>query len=225
VKDEEETPIYSLRVILPAVFASPLTRPTYPLLQQIYSETGAVLKLNPSVLPLSTERLLVIAGKIPEISSAVEKISDYLKSSYEHYASIQNGARPPVVPYVPLPIYGNLGSPENYDLPRVVQSRMMTPQNPYGLDPKQPLVPQPAVQAQVAGVPQQMFQQAPTQIPGPTVNAQPHGIQPGVVGPGGQITQQIFIPNDMVGAIIGKGGAKINEIRQMSGSHMYFPAS
>ena len=25
------------------------------------------------------------------------------------------------------------------------------------------------------------------------------------------MTQQIFIPNDMVGAIIGKGGAKINE--------------
>ncbi|KAJ3188039.1 hypothetical protein HK101_009271 [Irineochytrium annulatum] len=29
--------------------------------------------------------------------------------------------------------------------------------------------------------------------------------------------QQIFIPNEMVGAIIGKGGQKINEIRQLSG--------
>ncbi|KAI9333520.1 hypothetical protein DFJ73DRAFT_629900 [Zopfochytrium polystomum] len=29
--------------------------------------------------------------------------------------------------------------------------------------------------------------------------------------------QQIFIPNDMVGAIIGKGGSKINEIRRASG--------
>ena len=36
--------------------------------------------------------------------------------------------------------------------------------------------------------------------------------------PGQSLTQQIFIPNDMVGAIIGKGGAKINEIRQLSGS-------
>jgi heterogeneous nuclear rnp K-like protein 2 len=36
--------------------------------------------------------------------------------------------------------------------------------------------------------------------------------------PGQPLTQQIFIPNDMVGAIIGKGGAKINEIRQLSGS-------
>ncbi|KAI9887849.1 MAG: hypothetical protein M1823_000371 [Watsoniomyces obsoletus] len=40
---------------------------------------------------------------------------------------------------------------------------------------------------------------------------------PGIM-PGQPLTQQIFIPNDMVGAIIGKGGAKINEIRQLSGS-------
>ncbi|ORX93447.1 hypothetical protein K493DRAFT_330154 [Basidiobolus meristosporus CBS 931.73] len=33
-------------------------------------------------------------------------------------------------------------------------------------------------------------------------------------------SQQIIIPNDMVGCIIGKGGSKINEIRQMSGSHI-----
>lgn len=33
-------------------------------------------------------------------------------------------------------------------------------------------------------------------------------------------TQQIFIPNDLVGCIIGKGGQKINEIRQISGSHI-----
>ncbi|KAI9363091.1 hypothetical protein BD770DRAFT_433867 [Pilaira anomala] len=32
--------------------------------------------------------------------------------------------------------------------------------------------------------------------------------------------QQIFIPNEMVGCIIGKGGSKINEIRQLSGSHI-----
>ncbi|KAG0236848.1 hypothetical protein BGW42_000015 [Actinomortierella wolfii] len=38
-------------------------------------------------------------------------------------------------------------------------------------------------------------------------------------GPGSQ-AQQIFIPNDMVGCIIGKGGSKINEIRHMSGSHI-----
>lgn len=219
VQDDGASSLNSLRVILPAVFASPLTRPGFPLLHEIHAETSATLTMNPSVLPLSTERLLVVKGAIPAITTAIQKISEYLQSSYEHYASIQNGAKPPVVPYVPLPIHGSLGSPENYDLPRVIQARMMTPHNPYGLDPKQPIAPQPAAQPTQAGA--QVFQQGPTQIQGPTVNATPHGIQTAVVGPGGQMTQQIYIPNDMVGAIIGKGGAKINEIRQMSGSHMY----
>ncbi|EMD37943.1 hypothetical protein CERSUDRAFT_82176 [Gelatoporia subvermispora B] len=40
-------------------------------------------------------------------------------------------------------------------------------------------------------------------------------------GPPQQLqTQQIFIPNDLVGCIIGKGGAKINEIRHMSASQI-----
>ncbi|KAI6815361.1 hypothetical protein KC342_g15972, partial [Hortaea werneckii] len=47
---------------------------------------------------------------------------------------------------------------------------------------------------------------------------QPQQPMQGMVPAGQPITQQIFIPNDMVGAIIGKGGAKINEIRQLSGS-------
>ncbi|KAJ3040139.1 hypothetical protein HK097_002647 [Rhizophlyctis rosea] len=37
------------------------------------------------------------------------------------------------------------------------------------------------------------------------------------VGPNSVQIQQIFIPNDLVGAIIGKSGSKINEIRHMSG--------
>jgi len=33
-------------------------------------------------------------------------------------------------------------------------------------------------------------------------------------------TQQIYIPNDLVGCIIGKGGSKINEIRHLSASQI-----
>ncbi|CAO1616099.1 unnamed protein product [Sympodiomycopsis kandeliae] len=46
-----------------------------------------------------------------------------------------------------------------------------------------------------------------------------YGPGPPQLPPGSQ-TQQIFIPNDLVGCIIGKGGSKINEIRQMSASHI-----
>ncbi|KAF9581715.1 hypothetical protein BGW38_001164 [Lunasporangiospora selenospora] len=42
----------------------------------------------------------------------------------------------------------------------------------------------------------------------------------GGAGGAGTQAQQIFIPNELVGSVIGKGGSKINEIRQMSGSHI-----
>lgn len=47
---------------------------------------------------------------------------------------------------------------------------------------------------------------APPPLPPPTVQQQQ------------QQQQQIYIPNDLVGCIIGKGGSKINEIRHMSAS-------
>ncbi|KAL4934849.1 hypothetical protein BDV06DRAFT_150959 [Aspergillus oleicola] len=73
------------------------------------------------------------------------------------------------------------------------------PQTPYaGAGPHQPTP---------YGAPQ------PTQRGGPTPAAPIGGAMPGQ-----PLTQQIYIPNDMVGAIIGKGGAKINEIRHLSGS-------
>lgn len=51
--------------------------------------------------------------------------------------------------------------------------------------------------------------------PGPSSSqSQPQG------NPGQLQTQQIYIPNDLVGCIIGKGGAKINEIRHMSASNI-----
>ncbi|KAI0658846.1 hypothetical protein C8Q70DRAFT_916757 [Cubamyces menziesii] len=48
------------------------------------------------------------------------------------------------------------------------------------------------------------------QQPAPYTNGPPSQLQ----------TQQIYIPNDLVGCIIGKGGAKINEIRHMSASQI-----
>lgn len=45
-------------------------------------------------------------------------------------------------------------------------------------------------------------------------------MMPAAVPSGPLQTQQIYIPNDLVGCIIGKGGAKINEIRQTSQSQI-----
>ena len=55
-------------------------------------------------------------------------------------------------------------------------------------------------------------------VPGYAPAHNPYG---GAPAPPSQLqTQQIYIPNDLVGCIIGKGGAKINEIRHMSASQI-----
>ncbi|GAA5946231.1 hypothetical protein JCM3775_004534 [Rhodotorula graminis] len=50
---------------------------------------------------------------------------------------------------------------------------------------------------------------------GPRPERGPGGAAPAQVGPGAQ-TQQLYIPTELVGSIIGKGGSKINEVRSMS---------
>ncbi|THU82877.1 eukaryotic type KH-domain (KH-domain type I) [Dendrothele bispora CBS 962.96] len=55
----------------------------------------------------------------------------------------------------------------------------------------------------------------------PGYNNTPYGSSSQHHNPPQQLqTQQIYIPNDLVGCIIGKGGSKINEIRHMSASQI-----
>jgi poly(rC)-binding protein 2/3/4 len=133
-----------------------------------------------------------------------------------------------VIPYNPQPAGGNYGNRDNYHRGRSdPRAHQMAPQS---------------YAPQYGGHPQQGHQNPAAQMPygghaaggyGPGPHAQPHPAGPGgphgPAGPHGQpvpgpamagapLTQQIYIPNDMVGAIIGKGGQKINEIRQISGS-------
>jgi len=133
-----------------------------------------------------------------------------------------------VVPYVPQPAGGNYGHPDNR---RPIDRSHNTPGNSYGqpygqgqaAPHQQPAVPMhyggpvaPVGGAGYGGVgPQQPHQAGPV---GPQSHAGPPQQPMQGLVPGQPLTQQIFIPNDMVGAIIGKGGAKINEIRQLSGS-------
>ncbi|KAH0415560.1 KH domain RNA binding protein, partial [Aureobasidium melanogenum] len=142
-----------------------------------------------------------------------------------------------VVPYVPQPAGGQWGPPDHFRRQPPTQRGPapagygMQQQHPYGGAPT-PVHPQAPVHYPAAS-PRQPYVGAGPHAPAPHAAAYPaqpaaaaataaHAGPPqqpmqGMV-PGQPLTQQIFIPNDMVGAIIGKGGAKINEIRQLSGS-------
>ncbi|KAK4681824.1 PAB1 binding protein [Podospora pseudoanserina] len=140
-----------------------------------------------------------------------------------------------VVPYVPQPAGGNFGQRDHYNNRRPDPRAHHMPPQAYGGAPQYGAYPQaahpgPAVPMHFAGAQAAggYGPAAPHMPPhaghaghvGPQPHTGPHGPQAAGSGgaAGGPMTQQIYIPNDMVGAIIGKGGQKINEIRQISGS-------
>jgi heterogeneous nuclear rnp K-like protein len=212
-------------------------------IREIQEASGARLNASDSCLPLSTERSLVILGVADAVHIAtfyvaqtlVEQLTERFggpaASAYATRTGGPAGVVPggmQVVPYVPQPVGGNYGHPSNFQKHTNVPQR--TPANPYGVPY---LHGQPPQQGGVAAAPvhygggpdpSQGYAGAGPQQPhmpqagGPQGHAGPpqQPVQGGL--PGQPLTQQIYIPNDMVGAIIGKGGAKINEIRQLSGS-------
>ncbi len=234
---------YPLRLLIPHILIGSIIGKGGVRIREIQEASGARLNASESCLPLSTERSLVVLGVADAVHIAVfyvcttlveqltERFGGPAASAYATRSGGPAGAVPggmQVVPYVPQPVTGTFGHPDTFR--RHNNQAQRTPANPYGIP-------------QLYGQSNQQQAQAPlhygSSAHGSYSGAGPHqpahgghqpslGSQIGHAGPpaqplGGMIpgqplTQQIFIPNDMVGAIIGKGGAKINEIRQLSGS-------
>lgn len=238
---------YPLRLLVPHVLIGSIIGKGGARIKEIQEASGARLNASDSCLPLSTERSLVVMGVADAVhiatyyvgSTLLEQLNERFggpaASAYATRSGGPAGAVPggmQVIPYVPQPAGGNYGNREQYNRGRPdPRSHHMPPNNPY---PPQyaahPHQSQPAAAipmhygAQAAGgygaAPAPHMQPHHAAHAGPQQpHAGPHGQpMPGAALPGAPLTQQIYIPNDMVGAIIGKGGQKINEIRQISGS-------
>ena len=234
---------YPLRLLVPHILIGSIIGKGGSRIKEIQEASGARLNASDSCLPLSTERSLVVMGVADAVhiatyyvgSTLLEQLNERFggpaASAYATRSGGPAGAVPggmQVVPYLPHPAGGNFGNRENYT--RRQDSRAQPgPPAAYG----QPYYPHPAQPS--PSVPMHYGAQvgaaapyggAPTHMPphhGAHAQAHPHAgapqghpAQAGMAG--APLTQQIYIPNDMVGAIIGKGGQKINEIRQISGS-------
>jgi heterogeneous nuclear rnp K-like protein 2 len=213
-------------------------------IREIQEASGARLNASDSCLPLSTERSLVVLGvadavhiatyyvAVTLVEQLTERFGGPAASAYATRSGGPAGVVPggmQVVPYVPQPAGGQYGHPDTYKRHNTLPPQR-TPAPQYGGPhmPAQPHQPYPHQSGPLhyGNSPRQAsYSGAGPHQPGPygQVPQQPgpHGqpAQPmGGALPGQPLTQQIFIPNDMVGAIIGKGGAKINEIRHLSGS-------
>jgi heterogeneous nuclear rnp K-like protein len=233
---------YPLRLLIPHVLIGSIIGKGGVRIREIQEASGARLNASDSCLPGSSERSLVVMGVADAVhiatyyvgSTLLEQLNDRFggpaASAYATRSGGPTGAVPggmQVVPYCPQPAGGNFGQRENYGRRPDPRSHHMPP-NPYAQQyPPHQAAPQPnpnmpmhyAPQTQGYGAGPHMH---PHQPGGPAAGQPHHGgpqAQPAHGGmPGAPLTQQIFIPNDMVGAIIGKGGSKINEIRTISGS-------
>ncbi|KAK4230662.1 hypothetical protein QBC38DRAFT_356297 [Podospora fimiseda] len=239
---------YPLRLLIPHVLIGSIIGKGGARIKEIQEASGARLNASDSCLPLSGERSLVVMGVADAVhiatyyvgSTLLEQLTErfggaaasaYATRSGGPAAAVPGGLQ--VIPYSPQPATGNYGNRDNYHRNRPdPRSHHMPPHQPYpppqyGAHPQ--AQPGPAVPMHYGGhaaaggygaVAPHMQPHAPhAGHVGPQPHVGPHGAPvPAAAGGGAALTQQIFIPNDMVGAIIGKGGQKINEIRQISGS-------
>lgn len=235
---------YPLRLLIPHILIGSIIGKSGVRIREIQEASGARLNASDSCLPLSTERSLVVLGVADAVhiatyyvgSTLVEQLTERFggpaASAYATRSGGPAGVVPggmQVVPYVPQPAGGQWGHPDNFR--KHTNQPQRTPANPYGMPYLHGQPPQQQAQAPLhytasspgrmpyggAG-PQQPVQYGGHSAPQPASHAGPPAQPMQGMVPGQPLTQQIFIPNDMVGAIIGKGGAKINEIRQLSGS-------
>ncbi|KAI0483239.1 hypothetical protein GGR56DRAFT_232908 [Xylariaceae sp. FL0804] len=234
---------YPLRLLIPHVLIGSIIGKGGVRIREIQDASGARLNASDTCLPLSSERSLVVMGVADAVHIATYYVGSTLLEQLNErfggpaasaYATRSGGPAGPVpggmqvVPYSPQQAGGNFGQRENYGRrpdPRAPQY----PPAPYSQQPYPPhaAAPQANINAPLHYAPQAGGYGAAPHMPAHQAphmgGPQPHGGPQGQPMHGGgmagaPLTQQIYIPNDMVGAIIGKGGQKINEIRQISGS-------
>ncbi len=233
---------YPLRLLVPHILIGSIIGQKGVRIREIQEASGARLNASDSCLPLSTERSLVVLGVADAVhiatyyvgSTLVEQLTERFggpaASAYAARSGGPAGVVPggmQVVPYTPQPAGGQWGHPDSFQRHPQQRPPQRGPPNAYGTpySHNQPMQQQQQAALHYgAGSPRHGYSGAGPHAP------QPYGQQPmpqqgaptgqpmGGALPGQPLTQQIYIPNDMVGAIIGKGGAKINEIRQLSGS-------
>lgn len=238
---------YPLRLLIPHILIGSIIGKGGVRIKEIQEASGARLNASDSTLPLSTERSLVVLGVADAVhiatyyvgSTLVEQLTERFggpaASAYATRSGGPAGVVPggmQVVPYVPQAAGGQWGHPDNYRKPHGQPQQPRTPSQGYGMpygmhgqpphqQAQQPMhygAASPRAGGYTGAGPQQphAYGGHHAQPQAPQQGGMP--AQPMQGMPGQPLTQQIFIPNDMVGAIIGKGGAKINEIRQLSGS-------
>ncbi|KAJ8404070.1 hypothetical protein AAFF_G00344200 [Aldrovandia affinis] len=204
-------PPVTLRLVIPASQCGSLIGKGGSKIKEIRESTGAQVQVAGDLLPNSTERGVTISGTQDAIIQCVKLICTVILESPPKGATI---------PYRPSPSPGAVLLSGNqvfeasdfgsHPLFSVAQGGLdlqqaYTVQNQYGIPP-----------SELAKLHQLSMQQGLAPMGQPATPVLSAGIETN-----SQTTsQELLIPNDLIGSIIGRQGTKINEIRQVSGAQI-----
>ncbi|KAJ3068189.1 hypothetical protein HDU98_008666 [Podochytrium sp. JEL0797] len=210
IDDVKQRPL-SLKVLIPHARMGSIIGKAGAKIKEIQEASGSKLTATEEILPHSTERVVIVAGVIDSIHIATYHIGAVLQ---EHTERTQG-----TVLYKPIPGFitgqvaprGGSSASSGANSSSAPRHSQPAAQQPYGQMPANPYYPMPAAGA--AYSPYGMMPSAPNAAGGV-------GPMTPMMPTGAMSVQQIYIPNEMVGAIIGKGGSKINEIRTRTGCNI-----
>ncbi|XP_017306507.1 poly(rC)-binding protein 4 isoform X1 [Ictalurus punctatus] len=222
-------PPVTLRLVIPASQCGSLIGKGGSKIKEIRESTGAQVQVAGDLLPNSTERGVTISGSQEAIIQCVKLICTVILESPPKGATI---------PYRPSPLPGavllsgnqvfeasEFGSHPLFSVaqgaldlqqrhnavlrrcaPLMAVVEAYTVQNQYGIP-----------HSELAKLHQLSMQQGLTPIAQPAATAVlPAGMESSTQ----TASQELLIPNDLIGSIIGRQGTKINEIRQVSGAQI-----
>ncbi|TRY93815.1 hypothetical protein DNTS_012182 [Danionella cerebrum] len=205
-------PPVTLRLVIPASQCGSLIGKGGSKIKEIREKTGAQVQVAGDLLPNSTERGVTISGSQDAIIQCVKLICTVILESPPKGATI---------PYRPSPAPGAVLLAGNqvfetsdfasHPLFSVAQGGLdlqqaYTVQNQYGIP-----------HAELAKLHQLSMQQGLAPIAQATAT---QVLPAGLESTSQTASQELLIPNDLIGSIIGRQGTKINEIRQVSGAQI-----
>ncbi|NXO92322.1 PCBP2 protein, partial [Certhia brachydactyla] len=221
-------PPVTLRLVVPASQCGSLIGKGGCKIKEIRESTGAQVQVAGDMLPNSTERAITIAGIPQSIIECVKQICVVMLESPPKGVTIPYRPKPSGSPVIfaggqVRPLFCSWGVGPHPAPPMCLNSDLEgPPQEAYTIQ-GQYAIPQP----DLTKLHQLAMQQSP--FPISHGNAGFSGIDsssPEVKGYWGldasaqTTSHELTIPNDLIGCIIGRQGAKINEIRQMSGAQI-----
>ncbi|XP_015246177.1 poly(rC)-binding protein 2-like isoform X2 [Cyprinodon tularosa] len=185
-------PPVTMRLVVPASQCGSLIGKGGCKIKEIRESAGAQVQVAGDMLPNSTERAITIAGTPQSIIECVKQICVVM---------LESPPKGVTIPYRPKPS----GSPVIFagGQAYAVQGQHAIPQPDVSEGPSLTKLHQLAMQ----------------QTPFPIAHGN-QGFQAGMDASAQTGSHELTIPNDLIGCIIGRQGAKINEIRQMSGAQI-----